>query len=103
MPGELSVSTSDYAQTFFKSEEKDKCRKGGERGSSQQVRVRQVAVNSDNGYPPSGYHQQGSNIARKAELRDLKGTLTDAFSKYSLLNHLLFVLSVTMRKVGIFS
>ena len=46
--GELSVSTSDYAQTFFKSEEKDKCQKGGEPGSSQQVCVRQVAINSDN-------------------------------------------------------
>ena len=29
--GELSVSTSDFAQTFFKSEEKDKDQKGGER------------------------------------------------------------------------
>ena len=63
---ELSVSSSDYAQTFFKLEEKDKCQKGGERGSSQQVRVRQVAVNSDTGHPPGGYRQQGSNIARES-------------------------------------
>ena len=64
--GELSVSTSDYAQTFFKSEEKDKCQKGRERGSSQEVRVRQVAVNSDNGHPYGGHRQQRSNIARES-------------------------------------
>ena len=64
--GELSVSTFDYAQTFFKSEEKDKCQKGSERGGSQQVRFRQVAVNSDNGHPPGEYRQQGSNTARES-------------------------------------
>ena len=63
---ELSVSTSDYAQTFYRSAEKDKCQKGGERGSCQPIRVRQVAVTSDNGHPPGGYHQQGSNIARES-------------------------------------
>ena len=93
--GELSVSTSDYAQTFFKSEEKDKCQKGGERGGSQQVRVRQVADNSDNGHPPGGYHQQGSNTARESRVARPEGILTDALSEHSLLNHLLFVLSVT--------
>ena len=64
--GEQRVSTSDYAQTFFKSKEKDKCQKGGKRGGSQQVRVRQIAVNSDNGHPPGGYRQQGSNTARES-------------------------------------
>ena len=38
--GELSVSTFDYAQPFFKSEEKHKGQKGGERGGFQRVRVR---------------------------------------------------------------
>ena len=48
----------------FSSWRKKKCQKGGERRSSQQVRILQVAVNSDNGYPPGRYHQQGSNIVR---------------------------------------
>ena len=100
--GELSVSTSDYAQTFFKSEEKDKGQKDGERDGFQQVSVRQVVVNSDNWHPPNGHRRRGQTLLGKAELREMNGTLTDALSKHSHLNHLLFVLSVTMERVSIF-
>ena len=55
---EQSVSTSNYAQTFLSRRKK----KGGERGCPQHVRVWKVAVNSNNGLPPSGHRQQGSNL-----------------------------------------
>ena len=94
--GELNVSTFDYAK---------------------KIRVRRVAsvvvpsrfafgkwqLTQTMSIPLVDTASRGQTLLGKAELRDPKGTFTDALSEHSLLNHLLFVLPVTMRKVGIFS
>ena len=53
------------------------------------------------GIPLMNIVRRGQTLLEKAELRDMKGTLTDAFSKNSILNHLFFIFSVMMKNVGV--
>ena len=60
---ELNVMTSDYAQTFFKNDEKDKTREPNS-GRGNQVRVRQVAVKTKKetqGLPQQTAHELPGN------------------------------------------
>ena len=87
---ELEVMTSDYAQTFFKSDEKDKT---GELNSGRynQLRVRRVTVKTKN---------ETQELLHKNNLHQLQSHLavSDALPKT---NHLLLALSAMIQALSI--